>query len=73
MSWLPCCRQPACIPRPVQNARDLNASTFLRHRGLTQRVTHPAAGTHDYQGLALHISGWDLAIKRPRSRVRPAQ
>jgi crotonobetainyl-CoA:carnitine CoA-transferase CaiB-like acyl-CoA transferase len=50
---------------PVQNARDLHASAFLRHRGLTQRVTHPAAGTHDYQGLALHISGWDLAIKRP--------
>jgi crotonobetainyl-CoA:carnitine CoA-transferase CaiB-like acyl-CoA transferase len=50
---------------PVQNARDLNASPFLRHRGLTQRVTHPAAGTHDYQGLALHISGWDLAIRRP--------
>jgi crotonobetainyl-CoA:carnitine CoA-transferase CaiB-like acyl-CoA transferase len=50
---------------PVQNARDLNASVFLRYRGLTQRVTHPAAGTHDYQGLALHISGWDLSIKRP--------
>jgi crotonobetainyl-CoA:carnitine CoA-transferase CaiB-like acyl-CoA transferase len=50
---------------PVQNARDLHASLFLRHRGLTQRVTHPAAGTHDYQGLALHVSGWDLAIKQP--------
>lgn len=50
---------------PVQNARDLHASLFLRYRGLTQRVTHPAAGTHDYQGLPLHISGWDLSIKRP--------
>jgi crotonobetainyl-CoA:carnitine CoA-transferase CaiB-like acyl-CoA transferase len=50
---------------PVQNARDVNASKFLRHRGLTQRVTHPIAGTHDYQGLALHVSGWDLAIKQP--------
>lgn len=50
---------------PVQNARDLHASRFLRDRGLTQRVTHPVAGTHDYQGLALHVSGWDLAIKRP--------
>lgn len=50
---------------PVQCARDLNASHFLRHRGLTQQVTHPAAGTHDYQGVPLHISGWDLRIKRP--------
>jgi crotonobetainyl-CoA:carnitine CoA-transferase CaiB-like acyl-CoA transferase len=50
---------------PVQCARDLNASPFLRHRGLTQQVTHPAAGTHEYQGVPLHISGWDLRIKRP--------
>jgi crotonobetainyl-CoA:carnitine CoA-transferase CaiB-like acyl-CoA transferase len=50
---------------PVQCARDLYESPFLRHRGLTQRVTHPAAGTHDYQGLPLHISGWDLSIKHP--------
>jgi crotonobetainyl-CoA:carnitine CoA-transferase CaiB-like acyl-CoA transferase len=49
---------------PVQCARDLYASPFLRHRGLTQRVTHSAAGTHDYQGVPLHISGWDLSIKR---------
>jgi crotonobetainyl-CoA:carnitine CoA-transferase CaiB-like acyl-CoA transferase len=50
---------------PVQNARDVNASTYLRKRGLTQRMTHPAAGTHDYQGLPLHISGMDLSIRRP--------
>jgi len=50
---------------PVENARDLNASRFLRQRGLVQRVTHPAAGTHDYQGLPLHICGLDLGIRRP--------
>jgi crotonobetainyl-CoA:carnitine CoA-transferase CaiB-like acyl-CoA transferase len=50
---------------PVQDARDVNASPYLRQRGLTQRVTHPAAGVHDYQGLPLHVSGWDLRIRRP--------
>jgi crotonobetainyl-CoA:carnitine CoA-transferase CaiB-like acyl-CoA transferase len=50
---------------PVQNARDVNASRFLRERGLVQRVAHPAAGTHDYQGLPLHVSGLDLGIRRP--------
>lgn len=53
---------------PVENARDVNASEYLRHRGLTQRVTHPEAGTHDYQGLPLHISGWNLAVRRPAPR-----
>jgi crotonobetainyl-CoA:carnitine CoA-transferase CaiB-like acyl-CoA transferase len=50
---------------PVQNARDLHASRYLRDRGLTQRVTHPAAGEHDYQGLPLHISDCDLRIRQP--------
>ncbi len=50
---------------PVQNARDLNGSAFLRHRGLVQRMTHALAGTHDYQGLPLHTTGYDLAIRRP--------
>jgi len=53
---------------PVQTARDLSASAYLRERGLTQRVTHPAAGTHDYQGLPLHMSGCDLRIRRPAPR-----
>ena len=50
---------------PVQNARDLNSSPYLRARGLTQRLTHPEAGTHDYQALPLHIEGYDLAIRAP--------
>jgi crotonobetainyl-CoA:carnitine CoA-transferase CaiB-like acyl-CoA transferase len=53
---------------PVQNARDVNASRYLRDRGLIQRVAHPAAGVHDYQGLPLHVSGWDLRIRRPAPR-----
>jgi crotonobetainyl-CoA:carnitine CoA-transferase CaiB-like acyl-CoA transferase len=50
---------------PVQNARDLFADPLLRHRGLPQRVTHPLAGTHDYQGLPYHISGLNLRIRKP--------
>ena len=50
---------------PVQNARDLHASQFLRARGLIQRLTHPQAGTHDYQGLPLHTEGWDFSIRQP--------
>lgn len=53
---------------PVQNARDLNGSRYLAERGLVQRVAHPAAGIHDYQGLPLHVSGWDLRIRRPAPR-----
>ena len=53
------------LAAPVQNARDLFGSTYLRERGLTQTVTHPAAGSHDYLGLPLHIRGWDLRIGRP--------
>ena len=48
---------------PVENACDVNASKFLRDRGLVQRVAHPATGVHDYQGLPLHVSGWDLRIR----------
>jgi crotonobetainyl-CoA:carnitine CoA-transferase CaiB-like acyl-CoA transferase len=50
---------------PVANARDLHRSDFLRERGLLQTVAHPRAGTHLYQGLPLHIEGFDLAIDRP--------
>jgi crotonobetainyl-CoA:carnitine CoA-transferase CaiB-like acyl-CoA transferase len=50
---------------PVANARDLHFSGFLRERGLLQTVTHPRAGTHLYQGLPLHIEGFDLEIGTP--------
>lgn len=53
------------LAAPVQDARDLFGSSYLRARGLTQTVMHPAAGIHDYLGLPLHISGWDLRIARP--------
>lgn len=53
---------------PVHNARDLNASRYLRDRGLVQRVTHAATGIHVYQGLPLHVSGWDLRIRSPAPR-----
>ena len=52
------------LAAPVQDARDLFESAYLRARGLTQSVSHPAAGTNDYLGLPLHISGWDLRIRR---------
>lgn len=58
--------QAAGVPAaPVSNARDVYESTFLRERGLTQEMHHPEAGTHLYQGVPLHISGLDLAIRRP--------
>jgi crotonobetainyl-CoA:carnitine CoA-transferase CaiB-like acyl-CoA transferase len=50
---------------PVQCARDLNGSPYFRARGLTQRLRHPLAGEHDYQGVPLHIAGLDLAIRNP--------
>jgi crotonobetainyl-CoA:carnitine CoA-transferase CaiB-like acyl-CoA transferase len=50
---------------PVQCARDLNASRYFRDRGLTQRVRHPLAGEHDYQGVPLHIAVIDLSIRKP--------
>jgi crotonobetainyl-CoA:carnitine CoA-transferase CaiB-like acyl-CoA transferase len=50
---------------PVCTAEDLCASAFLRHRGLLQTVSHPAAGTHLYQGVPLHIEGVDTAIRQP--------
>jgi crotonobetainyl-CoA:carnitine CoA-transferase CaiB-like acyl-CoA transferase len=53
---------------PVNNASDLHASRYLRDRGLIQRVAHAAAGIHDYQGLPLHVSGWDLRIRSPSPR-----
>lgn len=53
---------------PVANAKDLFESRFLRERGLLQRVAHPEAGTHVYQGLPLHIDGYDLEIAAPAPR-----
>jgi crotonobetainyl-CoA:carnitine CoA-transferase CaiB-like acyl-CoA transferase len=50
---------------PVQCARDLHASRYFRDRGLTQRLRHPLAGEHDYQGVPLHIGGVDLSIRQP--------
>lgn len=52
----------------VLNARDLHASEFLRRRGLVADVQHPAAGRHRQQGLPLHISGFDLTIRRAAPR-----
>jgi crotonobetainyl-CoA:carnitine CoA-transferase CaiB-like acyl-CoA transferase len=47
---------------PVCNAWDLAGSAFLHERGLLQMMTHPAAGTHTYQGLPLHVHGLDLRM-----------
>jgi crotonobetainyl-CoA:carnitine CoA-transferase CaiB-like acyl-CoA transferase len=49
---------------PVQCARDLYESRYFRDRGLTQRLRHPLAGEHDYQGVPLHIGGVDLSIRQ---------
>ena len=58
--------QSAGVPAaPVCNAGDLLESHFLRARGLLQVISHPAAETHVYQGVPLHISGWDLSIRTP--------
>jgi crotonobetainyl-CoA:carnitine CoA-transferase CaiB-like acyl-CoA transferase len=53
------------LAAPVNDASDLATSPFLASRGLLQLVDHPAAGKHAYQGVPLHISGLDLAIRRP--------
>lgn len=50
---------------PVANAKDLFESAFLRERRLLQLVTHPQAGRHVYQGVPLHIQGFDLEIDAP--------
>jgi len=58
--------QAAGVPAaPVANARDVASSAFLLERGLLQTVDHPAVGVRLQQGLALHIEGWDLAIRKP--------
>jgi len=49
----------------VLTARDVHADEFLARRGLAYEMDHPAAGRHRYQGLPLHISGYDLRVRRP--------
>jgi crotonobetainyl-CoA:carnitine CoA-transferase CaiB-like acyl-CoA transferase len=50
---------------PVANARDVASSAFLLERGLLATVDHPAVGVRLQQGLALHVEGWDLAVRAP--------
>lgn len=41
---------------PVQDSADLHASPYLKARNAFVRLTHPEAGTHDYQTLPFKLS-----------------
>ena len=61
--------QSAGVPAAaVMNAKDLAESSYLRSRGLIQRVAHPEAGTHEYPVLPIHIDGLSHAVGRPAPR-----
>jgi crotonobetainyl-CoA:carnitine CoA-transferase CaiB-like acyl-CoA transferase len=49
--------QAAGVPAaPVQNARDLAESAYLRERGFFTPLDHPAAGRHDYPTVPIELS-----------------
>jgi crotonobetainyl-CoA:carnitine CoA-transferase CaiB-like acyl-CoA transferase len=58
--------QAAGIPAaPVNSGADVWRDPFLRSRGFIQEVTHPAAGTAEYPGLAFRLSRTPGAIRSP--------
>ena len=49
--------QAAGVPAaPVNSGADVWRDPFLRSRGFIQELTHPAAGTAEYPGLAYRLS-----------------
>ena len=58
--------QAAGVPAaPVNNGADVWRDPFLRSRGFIQELTHPAAGTAEYPGLAYRLSRTPGAIRSP--------
>jgi crotonobetainyl-CoA:carnitine CoA-transferase CaiB-like acyl-CoA transferase len=50
---------------PVNNGADVWRDPFLRSRGFIHQITHPAAGTAEYPGLAYRLSRTPGAIRSP--------
>ena len=58
--------QAAGVPAaPVNSGADVWRDPFLRGRGFIQELTHPAAGTAEYPGLAYRLSRTPGAIRAP--------
>ena len=58
--------QAAGVPAaPVNSGADVWRDPFLRSRGFIQELTHPAAGTAEYPGLAYRLSLTPGAIRTP--------
>jgi crotonobetainyl-CoA:carnitine CoA-transferase CaiB-like acyl-CoA transferase len=58
--------QAAGVPAaPVNNGADVWRDPFLRSRGFIHELTHPAAGTAEYPGLAYRLSRTPGAIRSP--------
>ena len=58
--------QAASVPAaPVNSGADVWRDPFLRSRGFIQELTHPAAGTAEYPGLAYRLSRTPGAIRSP--------
>ncbi|HLY80171.1 MAG TPA: CoA transferase, partial [Caulobacteraceae bacterium] len=58
--------QAAGVPAaPVNNGADVWRDPFLRSRGFIQELTHPAAGTAEYPGLAYRLSRTPGSIRSP--------
>jgi crotonobetainyl-CoA:carnitine CoA-transferase CaiB-like acyl-CoA transferase len=50
---------------PVNSGADVWRDPFLRSRGFIQELTHPAAGTAEYPGLAYRLSRTPGSIRSP--------
>jgi crotonobetainyl-CoA:carnitine CoA-transferase CaiB-like acyl-CoA transferase len=58
--------QAAGVPAaPVNSGADVWRDPFLRSRGFVHEMTHPAAGTAEYPGLAYRLSLTPGAIRAP--------
>jgi len=58
--------QAAGVPAaPVNSGADVWRDPFLRSRGFIHELTHPAAGTAEYPGLAYRLSRTPGAIRFP--------
>ncbi len=58
--------QAAGVPAaPVNSGADVWRDPFLRSRGFIQELTHPAAGTAEYPGLAYRLSRTPGSIRTP--------
>ena len=58
--------QAAGVPAaPVNTGADVWRDPFLRSRGFIHEITHPAAGTAEYPGLAYRLSRTPGSIRSP--------